>query len=305
MSDTSRKNNALFLVGGTGGLGHEIALGLRTTTGYDEYKAMVRDRSSPKALALEEMGWELVEVPDYFNIDSLTNALQGAKTIVSTIGGADMVAIEVGIIEAAKEVGVSLFVPSQFGVDYRRWGSSFPFLAGKYKVLETAKAAKLPTLAVFNGLFSDSIFSFLADPVNHKARIIGDGSGKVSFTRRSDIGYVLAKALNDPSLQQGGTLSLQGDLMSWKDALTVLETVLEKDFEYEFIDPQDAFKKEQELLKLASEGNMSAFYGAFALHLLGEPARGNVGADVSAEAKTYGISMEKLPITLRKVYGHN
>ena len=124
----------------------------------------------------------MVEV-DFQDPGALEAALAGAKTVVSTLGGGDMVALEMATIQAAKNAAGAppLFVPSQFGVDYRRWNMSFPFLQGKQKVLEMAKAEGLPTLSVFCGYFSDFIFGFLADPDNGKARIVGDGSATRDF----------------------------------------------------------------------------------------------------------------------------
>ena len=296
-------NSTLFIVGGTGGLGQQVAKGLATARGFDSYKALVRSVGSPKAKALREMGWELVQVENFQDGNALEKGLEGAKTVVSTVGGGDMVPTEKALIRAAKKAGAGLYVPSQFGVDYRRWGTRFPFLAGKAKVLEEADAVGLPTLKVFVGLFSDSIFSFLADPPNAKGRIVGDGSAKLSFTRRSDIGYVLAKALEDPDLAKGGTLSMQGDNLSWKESLEILAKVLGRQMEIEYVDPSDALKKEEEQLEKGTKGDVGAFYASFALHLLGEPARGNTGGDVSAEAKSYGVKLETLEETLTTVYG--
>jgi len=298
-------NTTLVIVGGTGGLGQEVAKGLVAAKGFGARKALVRSLDSPKAKTLQEMGWELVQVEDFNDVDALEKALQDAKVVVSTVGGGDMVQLETATIKAAKRAGASLYVPSQFGVDSRRWGYQFPFLAGKKQVLDEADAVGLPTLKVFVGLFSDYIFNFLADPTNAKGRIVGDGSAKLSFTRRSDIGYVLAKALEDPALANGGYLSIQGDNKSWKEALEMLGKALGKTIEFEYVDPSDALKQEEEELEKGLKGDMGAFYSAFALHLLGEPARGNTGADVSAEAKSYGVKLETLENTLTKLYGGN
>merc|ERR1712137_1130079 len=152
--------------------------------------------------------------------EALKKALAGAKTVVSTLSGMEMVALETNVIKAAKAAGASLFVPSQFGVDFRRWGVEFPFLAGKKAVLDAAEAEGMPTLCVFTGCFADWIFGFFCDLENSKVTLVGDGSTKLSFTRRSDIGYVLAKALNDPELAKGGYVSMQGDFMSLTDSVT-------------------------------------------------------------------------------------
>ena len=295
----------LVLIGGTGGLGSQVAKGLVTAEGYDTKKALVRNPDSEKAYDLKSLGWELVAFEDYSNAHALEQALENAHTIVSTLSGGDMVTLEKAIVDAAKANGSSLFVPSQFGVDYRRWGTSFPFLAGKKMVFDYAKEQGVPTLVVFNGLFSDWIFDFLASPSEGKARMVGDGSGKVTFTRRSDIGYVLAKSLSNEPLDalSNSTLSMQGTTLPYKEALDLLSEALGKPLTLEVISVEDAAADEAKLLDKGLQGDMGAFFGAFALHLLGEPQRGNTGCDTSAEAKSYGFKLELLTETLKSVYG--
>jgi NmrA-like family len=119
-------SNTLILVGGTGGLGMKIAKGLATAVGFDKKKAIVRD--AVKGKELEDMGWTLVPVADFTDAAALEAAFVGAKTVVSTFSGADLVALEKATVAAAKKVGASLFVPAQFGVDYRRWPNRPPIL---------------------------------------------------------------------------------------------------------------------------------------------------------------------------------
>lgn len=298
---------SLTLVGGTGSLGIEVAKGLIKSKGFTKYNAIVRDVT--KGAVLQEMGWTLVEVKDYFNETELQAALQGSKVVVSTFGGNDLVKLDIATVHAAKKVGtVEFFVPSRFGVDYRYWSTSNPFLAAKLQVTDAAREVGLPTLSVTNGCFSDMIFGLLADPKNGKARIIGNGSAPMSFTRRSDIGYVLGKALEDPDLMKNPvdgnvTLAISGETLPYKDAIATLEKVMDKKFDIEYIDPNVALQQEQELLAKGLEGDVGAFWGSFVLHLMGEPERGNPGLDCSKDAKDYGWKLETLSETFESVYG--
>jgi uncharacterized protein YbjT (DUF2867 family) len=291
--------STLYLVGGTGNLGSEIAKGLITAKGFSSYKALVRDEA--KGQALRALGWTVCAA----SLENITaKDFPDAKVVVSALGGPTMVALESAVVKAAKEAGASLYVPSQFGCDFRTWGTSFPVYASKKQVLDLAIAQDLPTLCVFTGFFSDFIFGFLAAPnQDGKVTMVGDGSFNVSFTRRSDIGFVLAKALADPTYNQGGYLSMQGDCMSWKEAVDMYAKVAGLTLDITTLDPQEALKQENDLLEKGLQGDMGAFYGSFALHLLGEPARGNSGADVSAEATTLGVKLETLEETLKDVYG--
>mmetsp|Transcript_1071 Transcript_1071/g.2954 ORF Transcript_1071/g.2954 Transcript_1071/m.2954 type:complete len:303 (-) Transcript_1071:1246-2154(-) len=297
-------NNTLFLFGGTGGLGMEVAQGLVTAEGFDSKKAIVRDASSDKAKSLETMGWTLVELKDIVgDAKGLEDALQGAKTVVSTVGGNDMVPLETAVIQASKKAGASLFVPSQFGVDFRRWGTEFPFLGGKKKVLEAAEEQGLPTLCVFSGYFSDWIFSFFIDVENISATWVGDGNTKLSFTKRSDIGYVLAKALADPAYEKGGFLAMQGSFVSFNEATELISKTMGKEFTVEYMDPEKAKAKEMELLEAGLKGDVGSFYGSFKLHLMGEPYRGNTGCDLSEIYNNYGHKMATLEEVFASVYG--
>jgi hypothetical protein len=64
----------------------------------------------------------------------------------------------------------------------------------------------------------------IANVPNGKARIVGDGSAKITFTRQSDIGKVLAKALADPDLLKNAVdnnamLSIAGETLPFKEAI--------------------------------------------------------------------------------------
>jgi uncharacterized protein YbjT (DUF2867 family) len=297
---------SLTLVGATGGLGVEIAKGLVKSGGFSSYKAIVRNMEKGKLL--QEMGWTLIEVPDYFDAVALESALLGAKAIVSTFNGKDEVKLDIATAHAGKKVGAEVFVPSQFGVDFTRWSRSNPLLTAKLQVIDAAREIRLPTLSVSTGFFFDMIFGVIADPENGKARIVGDGSHKISFTRRSDIGIVLAKALADPGLMKdavdgNNSLHIQGETLPYKDAIATLEKAMGKKFDIEYIDPAYAQQQETDLNAKGMEGDIGAYYGSFVLHILGEPARGVTGLDNSGFDKSYGMKLETLAETLSEIYG--
>ena len=88
---------------------------------------------------------------------------------------------------------------------------------------------------------------------------------------------------------------MQGDTMSWRAALSTMENITGQTFHWTDMTGEEALRKEQELLQ---EGNM---FGAFKMHILGEPARGSLGGDTSAEAKRYNIQLKSLEQTLQAV----
>lgn len=285
---------ALYLIGGTGNLGQELAKGLVTAQGFDAKVALVRSMGE-NSEKLESLGWKVQQV-DLNDSNGLIKAMPNASVVVSAVSGPELVNTEKKMIDAAQAAGASLYVPSQYGVDHRRWKPGFPFYAGKKSVLEYAQQVGLPTLSVYSGLFSDFIFSFLADPANMTATLVNGGSARYSFTKRSDIGYVLAKALADPDFANGGDLSIQGDTMSWREALATVEEIKGQTFTFTEMTGEEALEEEQELLQ---KGDM---FGAFRMHLLGEPVRGSLGSDTSSDAKSYDVQLESLKQTLRAVF---
>jgi uncharacterized protein YbjT (DUF2867 family) len=302
----SSKMTKLVFIGGTGRLGGEIAKGL-ITSDFQQHVAVVRRSSLPTSMEkiekLISLGWTIHEVDAMeSNSKELIESMKDVNVIVSTLGGPSLKRTEMAILDAAikanQEQGdksVQLFVPSQFGVDYRRWHISHPIHKNKEAVLQYAQSLGVPTLSVFNGVLSDIIFHALTDLKNMKATIVNGGNHLVSFTRRSDIGYVLAKALSDPEYNKGGHLSMQGSIMTWRDALTLIEPKVGKSFDISDITAEEALQKEKELL---AAGDMSSF----GMHLLGEPARGSPGFDVSAEAVDLGIQLEPLTVTLDSMF---
>jgi uncharacterized protein YbjT (DUF2867 family) len=298
--------SSLAFIGGTGRLGQEIAKGLITVEGFDSIKAFVRPESTGKesAKALKELGYEIVTV-DYSDAAALEEAFKDIKVIVSTMAGGQLWKVETAVVEAAKKAGVSLFVPSQYGVDGDRFGSDFPFLQTKAKVLEKAKEVGLPVLKVLTGYFSDIIYDALADPFEGTARLVGDpaDAAKISFTRRSDVGYVLAKALSDPEYSDGGVLGIAGSTMTWKEGLDLLAKVMRKEFEITTLTVEEA-KAEEAQLTADSELDLRKSYAAFVVRLLTVPGTGNDGVDMSAFAKNYGHKMEPLEVTFQEVYIH-
>jgi hypothetical protein len=89
----------------------------------------------------------------------------------------------------------------------------------------------LLTLKVFIGLFSDTTFYLLTNLQAITTTLVDNGSYSFSFTRQSNIGFVLAKALTNPNYASGGFLSMNGSTMPWKKALELAEGIIGKSFQ--------------------------------------------------------------------------
>eukprot|EP00977_Amphora_coffeiformis_P005558 scaffold1170_cov174-Amphora_coffeaeformis.AAC.42 len=312
---------SLGFIGATGRLGQELAKGLIKAEGFDSFKAFVRNDSDPdKIQVLKQLGYEIVTV-DFDNTESLEENFNDVKTLVSAIGGGPLWRVETvsvrfhcierafvelfqDVQRAAKNAGVSLFVPSQFDVDRERFGTKDPFMKAKANVVDTAKDEGLPVLIVNPGYFSDVVFELTGDPFNgENVLVLSDNAAKISFTRRSDVGFVLAKALSDPKYSEGGTLAIQGETMTWNEAVDVLKSALpDTNFELETMTVEQGRSKVEELAEKGKQGDVWSTYKSFSLSLVVEPASGNNGADMSEDANSYGHKMETLEETLKEVY---
>jgi uncharacterized protein YbjT (DUF2867 family) len=99
-------------------------------------------------------GAKLIAV-DYSNKESIKAALTGVDVIISTV---PLTALDVqpGIAEAAKEAGVKLFVPSEFGVPTE--GSTMGLFGAKANVQKQLKAIGIPYVLFYTGTFADCLW---------------------------------------------------------------------------------------------------------------------------------------------------
>jgi uncharacterized protein YbjT (DUF2867 family) len=93
---------------------------------------------------------------DYSNKESIKSALTGIEVVISTITMTAL-GVQAGIAEAAKEVGVKLFVPSEFGQVSE--GSTEGLTGAKAGVQSQLKALALPYALFYTGSFSDFIWA--------------------------------------------------------------------------------------------------------------------------------------------------
>jgi uncharacterized protein YbjT (DUF2867 family) len=92
---------------------------------------------------------------DYSDKESIKKALQGVDVVISTITGA-AIDVQPIIAEAAKEVYVKLFIPSEFGGPTE--GETEGNLGAKAKIHEQLKAIGIPYALFYTGGFSDYLW---------------------------------------------------------------------------------------------------------------------------------------------------
>ncbi|KZT25477.1 NAD-P-binding protein [Neolentinus lepideus HHB14362 ss-1] len=191
-----------FALAGAGNLGQFIAeelLKLKASGAVSSLLVLTRG-SSGNLASLEKQGAKIATV-DYSSVDSLTSALSGVDVVISTLGGAALTT-QGPLADAAKKVGVKLFVPSEFGVVTK--GRKGGLLGHKTDLHKKLEDIKLPYSLFYTGGFADWIFvpHFGWNIAQGKITISGEGKSPVSWTTRRDIGRFVAHAVTSFSTDQ-------------------------------------------------------------------------------------------------------
>jgi uncharacterized protein YbjT (DUF2867 family) len=92
---------------------------------------------------------------DYSNKQSIKSALAGIDVVISTISGTAL-GVQPAIAEAAKEAGVKLFIPSEFGGPTE--GATEGLFGAKAGVQDQLKAVGMPYALMYTGPFSDFLW---------------------------------------------------------------------------------------------------------------------------------------------------
>ena len=92
---------------------------------------------------------------DYSDKESIRSALTGIDVVISTIA-VSALGSQAQIAEAAKEVGVKLFVPSEFGG--RSEGATQGFKGTKARVQDHLRAVGIPYALFYTASYADLVW---------------------------------------------------------------------------------------------------------------------------------------------------
>lgn len=93
---------------------------------------------------------------DYESTESIKKALAGIDVFICA-WGAPTITKQIDLAEPAKEAGVKLFVPSEYGADTKEI-MKIPFQAAKLDVQKKLKDVGLPYTLFQTGTWSDTCF---------------------------------------------------------------------------------------------------------------------------------------------------
>ncbi|KZP05268.1 NAD(P)-binding protein [Athelia psychrophila] len=143
--------------------------------------------------------------------------------------------------DAAKQAGVKLFLPSEFG--YSTIGLTEGELGLKSKFGEYLEEIGLPFTRIFDGGFITFI-PWMLDISSGKVKILGKGDKKGTFTHPDDIsgfvGYVLTHLA--PAELENKIFRIQGEAASFLDIAAYYPTLPVEHIEEPFSGPDGEFK---------------------------------------------------------------
>lgn len=185
-----------------------------------------------------------VKPVDYSSHKSLTKALEGVHTVIVTLASFDdsFWKTQVNLLNAAKQVGVKRFAPSEFAHPTH---DGIDLYAPKKIVWEAVQKSGLEYTQFSCGLFMNGLatatpkeetvalaglrpWNFVANTKSGTADLPGDGSAKLAITEINDIcRYVVASVDLDHWDEFSGIAS---ELLSFNEIIAILEDVTKRKF---------------------------------------------------------------------------
>ncbi|KAG9314734.1 hypothetical protein JVU11DRAFT_5543 [Chiua virens] len=151
---------------------------------------------------------------DYTDVNSLTSILKENKVevVISALAFGALPA-QRPIAEAAKEAGVKLFVPSEYGMPTE--GGKDGHLVIKSEFAEHVKSLGIPVMRVYNGVFMEFI-PWLTGVGLGKYHLMGKHTVPSSFTSLDDVSGFIAHVLTTlpESSLHNATFRIQGERLS-------------------------------------------------------------------------------------------
>ncbi|OJD25370.1 hypothetical protein ACJ73_03261 [Blastomyces percursus] len=255
-------------IAGVGALGHHI---LRAILATGKFSVTVLTRGEPRSND-PRITWRKV---DYSDKSSLTEALRGIDTCISTAASFDDKSFadgQIRLVDACIAAGVRRFVPSEFELDPHTRKDRYPYLAAKRKVLShlatPAVREKIQCTLFTPGIFydyyspmtedgkrhmsSESLvpigFDIVVDLKNCRAQLVdGMEEKRMRFTAVDDVGNFVAKALELEEWPDQFMMS--GEDLTCKELIGICEKVRGKKFEIERISIADMKSKIEEAEK--------------------------------------------------------
>ncbi|KAL5636550.1 hypothetical protein ACGC1H_000490 [Rhizoctonia solani] len=192
----------IALVGANGYVGKAFVDAF-LTLGAFQLRLLVRTESIETAPYQEykKRGASLYAI-SYDDQASLVKALDGADVLISTVAAAGLTSAQIPLIKAAKQAGVKVFFPSEYGGNFPETKS--PLLQEKKAVVKAARDHGLPVTTLNNGGFPEYIFipPFGFSSADKKVTIWGEGNTNITWTTVRSVADWLVNVLKSVPISQ-------------------------------------------------------------------------------------------------------
>lgn len=236
-------NQVILVTGATGNQGGVVLKGLFEQNKFT-VRAMVRDKTSDKAKALEAVGAELVE-GDFDNAASVEKALQNVHGVFSMQdfrGGADKeIAQGNALAEAARKMGVIHFVYSSVGSAERNTG--IPHFESKYKIEGHIREIGLP-YTILRPVFFMYNYNGMRQMIENGTLYMPLSPGKkLQQLSENDYGNMVADVFGDRDKFLGKEIEVASVDITMNEVAESFSNILDKKVSYQQI-PFEAFQKQ-------------------------------------------------------------
>ncbi|KAJ7506830.1 hypothetical protein B0H11DRAFT_1972975 [Mycena galericulata] len=146
--------------------------------------------------------------------------------VLSTVTG-HAIGAQKSFIEAAKAANIKLFVPSEYGVPTE--GLNEGIWSDKNQIAEQLKSAGIPSLRIYNGLFTEYIPWLFLYAETKKIHIVGKGESPLSTTALPDVaGFVVHVLATLPSAElENKIFRIEGERTKANDLGALFKTAVE------------------------------------------------------------------------------
>ncbi len=184
---------------------------------------------------------------DFADIESLEKAMQGVSTLFMVLANnPDMITWGENVINTAKKCGVKHIVRS--GGSLADANSSIGVRQALAQTDQFLKDSGIDYTITAPNYFMQNFINFHGDDYKNGALYLPAGEGKVAWVDVRDIAAVNVEVLLNPEKYRNETLIITGSrVLSYAEAVAVLNDVLGKDVKYLAVSDEDAIKAMTEM----------------------------------------------------------
>ncbi|KAJ6471816.1 hypothetical protein C8R47DRAFT_1054345 [Mycena vitilis] len=202
-----------FAVIGAGALGSIIVAGLVAK----DIPVVVLARPGSKSTDKLPAGAKLASV-DTSDAAAVVAVLKehAVDVVLSTITG-HAIGAQKTFVEAAKAANIKLFVPAEYSVPTE--GLRSGVWGAKFQIAEQLKSAGIPSLRIYNGIFTEYIPWLFSNAQTKKIQVVGKGVTPLSATALADVAGFVVHVLTTlpPAELEDKILRLEGERTTAND----------------------------------------------------------------------------------------